>query len=223
MSVTSFKGNFALVADKINEKSIENGWGISADSNYVAGINEVYYLNIKDSDGNKLLRFAARNYASIDGYGVRFYYNSGNSSIGNERNYGSGDETATVYFTSHGFILINSAYRAAEGTVAAWVNVNDDNTIIYGGTGITTGASNLYSYLIGCKYDETNYQSLSFTPHTNPSGTTLCNDTAVGSLGEPQIAKYAFYAPVYQSAITGEVEVDGERYVAYGGVWYLKD
>jgi hypothetical protein len=81
----------------------------------------------------------------------------------------------------------------------------------------------LSGHLIGCKYDETSYQNLAFTPHTNPAGTTLCNATAVGSLGEPQIAKYMFYTPVYQSTQTGEVEIDGERYVAYGSVWYLKD
>lgn len=223
MAISSFTGNFALVADKINEKSIENNWGISTDSGYVAGISEVYYLNVKDSDNHILFRFKARNYADIDAYGVRFYYNSGSSSIGYESNYGSGNETATVYFTSHGFIIINNSYRASNGTVAAWVNVNDDSTIIYGGTGITSATSNLYGYLIGCKYDESSYQSLSYTPHTNPSGTTLCNTTAVGSLEEPQIAKYMFYTPVYQTAITGEVEIDDEKYVAYGGVWYLKD
>lgn len=223
MAITSFTGSFTDCAAKINEKSTEYGWEVTAEvTGDVSGGKS--FLNVRDNSNNVLFNLAMYyGDGSVDEYGIRFYYNNGSSSRGYDRSYGSGNNTATLYFTSHGFICISNAYRASDGTVAAWLNVNDDGTVIYGGTGITSGTSNLYGYLIGCKYDELTYQALDFTPHTNPAGTTLCNATAVGSLGEPLIAKYMYYAPVYQSAITGEIEIDGERYVAYGGMWYLKD
>lgn len=223
MAITSFTGSFTDCAAKINEKSTEYDWGVIADvTGNISGGQS--FFNVRDNNNNILFRLTMYyGDGSMDGYGVRFYYNNGNSSIGYESNYGSGNNTATLYFTSHGLICVNNAYRASDGIVAAWLNINDDGTAVYGGTGITSATSNLYGYLIGCKYDETSYQDLAFTPHTNPSGTTLCSATAVGTLGEPQIAKYMFYANVYQSALTGEVSVDDERYVAYGGMWYLKD
>ena len=221
MAISSFTGNLTNTVAKINEISAENGWGITAATSNNPSNNT---LTISDAEGHVLIALTGIS-SGRDGedHGIRFYYNNGSSYRGQTNNYGSGTLTATLYITSHGFIIVNNSYRN-DGICAAWINVSDDGTIIYGGTDSTsTVSTTLSGHLIGCKYDETSYQNLAFTPHTNPAGTTLCNATAVGSLGEPQIAKYMFYTPVYQSAQTGEVEVDGERYVAYGSVWYLKD
>lgn len=221
MAISSFTGNLANTIAKINEASAANGWGITAATSGSPSNNT---LAISDADNHVLMAVTGiANEASSSYHGVLFYYNNGTSNKGYSSGNGSGTKTATLYITSHGFIIINNSYNSANGICAAWININDDGTVIYGGTATTSTGSSIYNHLIGCKYDETTYQNLAFTPHTNPSGTTLCSATAVGSLGEPQVAKYMFYAPVYQSALTGEIEVDGERYVAYGGMWYLKD
>ena len=221
MAISSFTGNLTNTVAKINEISAANGWGITAATSGNPSSNT---LTISDSEGHVLIALTGIS-SGRDGedHGIRFYYNNGSSYRGQTNNYGSGTLTATLYISSHGFIIVNNSYRN-DGICAAWINVSDDGTIIYGGTDSTsTVSTTLSGHLIGCKYNESAYQALDFTPHKNPSGTTLCSATAVGSLGEPQVAKYMFYANVYQSAITGEVDVDDERYVAYGGMWYLKD
>jgi hypothetical protein len=221
MAISSFTGNLTNTVAKINEISTANGWGITAAKTSIPS-NDT--LVISDANGHVLIVMTGiASDSGSDNHGLRLYYNNGSSYRGGTSHYGSGTLTATLYITSHGFIIVNNSYRN-EGICAAWVNINDDGTIIYGGTDSnSTVSTTLSGHLIGCKYDETSYQNLAFTPHTNPAGTTLCNATAVGSLGEPQIAKYMYYAPVYQSVITGEVSIGGESYIAYGGMWYLKD
>lgn len=215
MAISSFTGNLTNTVAKINEVSSANGWGITSSESG----ND---LLLNDSNGNTFMRIASVKAASgLDSHGIACYYNNGNSNVGNVRRYGSDVLTVTLYITSHGFLIKNNSARELS---IGYVNINDDGTIICGSNSSSSdAASTLYTNFQGIKYSETTYQNLGFTPHTNAAGTTLCNVTAVGSLGEPQIAKYMFYAPVYQSAITGEVSIDDERYVAYGGMWYLKD
>lgn len=215
MAISSFTGNLTDTVAKINEVSALNGWNITS----IASGND---LLLNDNNGNTFMRLTGVATGSdLDNHGINCYYNNGNSNIGYVRRYGSGTLTVTLHITSHGFFIKNNSARELS---IGYVNINDDGTIIYGSNGSSSDAtSTLYTNFQGIKYSETTYQNLGFTSHTNAAGTTLCNVTAVGSLGEPQIAKYMFYAPVYQSAITGEVSIDDERYVAYGGMWYLKD
>lgn len=220
MAISSFTGSLTDTIAKINEISTANDWGITAATSATPTNNT---LSISDTNGHVLIAMTGITTGrDDDNHGIILYYNNGSSYRGNRSNYGSGTLTATLYITSHGFIIVNNSYRN-DGICAAWVNVNDDGTIIYGGTDPTsTTLTTLYGHLIGCKYDEPSYQALNFTPHTNTSVTTLCNMIATGSLGEPSIAQYAFYSPVYQTTNTGIVEIDDEQYVT-NGYWCIKD
>lgn len=217
MAISSFTGNLADTIAKINELSAANDWGITASQD---GTPYNKTLAISNSDGNIFMRVTGIDNTSSGYHGIRCEYNGGSSNVSAVENAYSGARTATIYATSHGFIIVNDSSSTLS---AGFVNINDDGSIVYGCNVSTSSANDLYSYVSAMKYDESSYQSLGFNPHTSPSGTTLCNAPAVGSLGDPQIAKYMFYAPVYQATNTGEVEVDGERYVSLQGLWYMKD
>ena len=214
---TSYTGSFANAVTKINEAAAANGWGISA--TYTT--EDTYYgrLRIKNSSGNTLMIIQHAQGTDANGYGMSCLYNNGSSTMGSA-NYSLGvtARTVTLYFTSHGFIVKNNSSKSATYGV---VTFNDDGTILCGTNTIASGGE--LTNLGICKYDETSYMTLTFIPHQNPSGATLCNGTAVGGIGDPQVTQYFCYAPVYQTTVTGQVDIDGEHYISIGGYWYLKD
>lgn len=195
----------------INELSTTYDWGITAvmDSTNIA---------IKDSDENTVMKLF---FSDGSGNGIRCYYNNGSSSIG-RNDMSLGTKTCDIYSTSHGFIILSHAPNYT--TWFAFLNVNDDGKIICGTmTNYSTGSLvHRAAYLSVCSYGDSTAMDLGFTPRNNVSGTTLCNMIGNGTLGDPSIARYAFYAPVYQSSSSGPVDMDGEQYISVGH-WYMKD
>jgi len=192
----------------INELSTTYGWGITAvmDSTNIA---------IKDSDGHTVMKLF---FSESSGNGIFCYYNNGSNHIGQNNRY-HGSPVCDIYSTSHGFIIVS---HASEAWWSAFLNVNDDGKIICGTMTDASEAEYRVKYLSVCSYGDSSAMALGFTPHLSPTVTTLCNMTGVGTIDKPSVAQYAFYSPVYQTAATGTVDIDGEQYVTIG-YWYMKD
>lgn len=197
----------------INELSTTNNWGITS---VMVGDD----IAIKDSDEHTVMTLF---FDANDGNGILCYYNNGSSSIGRKDMYLYA-QTCDIYSTSHGFIIISHAPSAvtSDGGWYAFLNVNDDGKIICGNmTGFSTTPYRVNNFSV-CSYGDSGAMALNFTRHSSSTTTTLCNMTGTGILGNPSVAQYTFYSPVYQTTATGVVDIDGEQYVTVG-YWYMKD
>lgn len=214
MAIRGYTGlNIDNTVAAINELSTLNNWGLTA------AFSE-NRLSITDANGNVVMGLF---FSSVNLNGILCYYNNGASSIG-RNNYYPWDHICDIYSTSHGFLIISHAPSVNSSDVGwyAFLNINDDGKIICGTMTEVSSQPYRANHLSVCSYGDSSAQDLGFAQHSSLSATTLCNMTGAGVLGEPTVAQYTFYSPVYQTTDTGNVDIDGETYVTVG-YWYLKD